>query len=200
MRRLALFLGVCLGVVLFSGCATKEVQITLMPEEEGKVGTISVADRKGDTHTIDKAYEALDISQKGEITFKHETEESVKVKYAEVLHALPQKPQSYLLFFGFDSAILETKQLEELKMVARLIRENSIVEVISIGHSDSAGDKEYNKLLSLQRAKNVADKLAVYGVPKSLMQLKYYGDANPLETTTSNKPNAKNRRVEIILK
>ena len=199
MRRLAL-LGLCLGAVLFSGCATKEVQITLMPEEEGKVGTISVVDLKGDTHTINKAYEALDISQKGEITSKRETEESVQVKYAEVLHALPQKPQSYLFFFGFDSAVLEAKQLDELKMVARLIRENSIVEVISIGHSDSAGDKEYNKTLSLQRAKTVSDKLAVYGVPKSLMQLKYYGDANPLEPTPNNKPNAKNRRVEIILK
>jgi outer membrane protein OmpA-like peptidoglycan-associated protein len=199
MRRLAL-LGLCLGAVLFSGCATKDVQITLLPEDEGKVGTISVADNKGNVRTINKAYEALDISQKKEITSKLETEESVHLKYAEVLGALPQKPQSYLFFFSFDSAILEAKQLDELKMVARLIRENSIVEVISIGHSDSAGDKEYNKTLSLQRAKNVADKLAVYGVPKSLIQLKYYGDANPLEPTTNNKPNAKNRRVEIILK
>ena len=199
MRRLTL-LGLCLGVVLFSGCASKDVQITLLPEDEGKVGVISVADRKGDTHTINKAYEALDVSQKGEIASKLETEESVKLKYAEVLNALPQKPQSYLFFFNFDSAVLETKQLEELKMLARLIRENSIVEIISIGHSDSAGDKEYNKTLSLLRAKNVADKLAVYGVPKSLFQLQYYGDANPLEPTTNNKPNAKNRRVELILK
>ena len=199
MRRLAL-LGLCLGAVLFSGCASKDVQITLLPEDEGKVGVISVADRKGDTHTINKAYEALDVSQKGEITSKLETEESVKLKYAEVLGALPQKPQSFLFFFSFDSAVLETKQLEELKVLARLIRENSIVEIISIGHSDSAGDKEYNKTLSLLRAKNVADKLAVYGVPKSLLQLQYYGDANPLEPTTNTKPNAKNRRVEIILK
>ncbi|AHJ12521.1 OmpA family protein [Sulfurospirillum multivorans] len=199
MRRLTL-LGLCLGVVLLSGCASKDVQITLLPEDEGKVGVISVADRKGDTHTINKAYEALDISQKGEIASKLETEESVKLKYAEVLNALPQKPQSYLFFFSFDSAVLETKQLEELKVLARLIRENSIVEIISIGHSDSAGDKEYNKTLSLLRAKNVADKLAVYGVPKSLLQLQYYGDANPLDPTTNTKPNAKNRRVELILK
>ena len=199
MRRLTL-LGLCLGVVLLSGCASKDVQITLLPEDEGKVGVISVADRKGDTHTINKAYEALDVSQKGEITSKLETEESVKLKYAEVLGALPQKPQSFLFFFSFDSAVLETKQLEELKVLARLIRENSIVEIISIGHSDSAGDKEYNKTLSLLRAKNVADKLAVYGVPKSLLQLQYYGDANPLDPTTNTKPNAKNRRVELILK
>ncbi len=158
MRRLAL-LGLCLGAVLFSGCATKDVQITLLPEDEGKVGTISVADNKGNVRTINKAYEALDISQKKEITSKLETEESVHLKYAEVLGALPQKPQSYLFFFSFDSAILEAKQLDELKMVARLIRENSIVEVISIGHSDSADDKEYNKSLSLLRAKAVADKL-----------------------------------------
>jgi len=200
MKQVATFLFTCMSVILFSGCVSKNVQVTLLPEENGKTGVIAIADSKGEKHTIDQAYEALDISQKGEIASKQETQESVSVKYAEVLNALPPKPQSYLFFYSFDSAILDAKQLAELKTIAQAIRDKGIVEVICIGHSDSAGDKEYNKTLSLLRAQNVADKLMVYGIAKSLIQLKYYGDADPLVPTTNNKPNAKNRRVEIILK
>jgi len=198
MKTLA-SLGLFLLVLLFTGCTSK-VQITLLPEDNGKTGVIAIADNKGEKHTIDKAYEALDISQKGEIASKQETQESVHTKYAEVLNALPSKPQSYLFFFSFDSATLDTKQFGELKTIAQGINNTGVVEVICIGHSDSAGDKEYNKTLSLRRAKAVAEKLTTYGVPKALIHVRYYGDADPLEPTTNNKPNAKNRRVEIILK
>lgn len=200
MKQVTTFLFICMSVMLFSGCVSKNVQVTLLPEENGKTGVIAIADHKGEKHTIDKAYEALAVTQKGEIASKQETQESVSVKYAEVLNALPSKPQSYLFFYSFDSAILDVKQLAELKTIAQTIRDKEIVEVICIGHSDSAGDKEYNKTLSLLRAQNVADKLMVYGIAKSLIQLNYYGDADPLVPTTNNKPNAKNRRVEIILK
>ena len=194
-----LSLGLFLVVFLFSGCAPK-VQITLLPEDNGKTGVITIADSKGEKHTIDQAYAALDVSQKGDIASKQETQESVQSKYAEVLNAMPSKPQSYLFFFSFDSANLDTKQFGELKTIAQLIKDEGVVDVICIGHSDSAGDKEYNKTLSLLRAKTVAEKLMTYGVAKSLIELRYYGDADPLVVTANNKANAKNRRVEIILK
>lgn len=194
------FLWICASVLFFSGCASKGVQITLLPEEDGKIGTISIADSKGETHTINSAYEALDISEKGEIVRVRENNESVRIKYAEVLDALPQKPQSYLFHFNFDSASLNEKQLIELKQIARDIEAKNSVQVICIGHSDSAGDKEYNKTLSEQRARKVAEKLVSYSVDKSLILLRYYGDANPLDTSKTKEGNAKNRRVEIILK
>jgi len=186
-------------VFIFSGCASK-VQITLLPEENGKVGTISLADNKGEKHTINKAYEALDISQKGEVASKQETQESITSKYEEVLKALPPKYQSHLFYFGFDKADLSPKQREELKVIAQSIQKGSIIEVTCIGHSDSTGDKEYNKILSLRRAKIVADTLLHDGVDQLLLKLQYYGDADPLVPSSNNKPNAKNRRVEIILK
>lgn len=187
-------------LVIFSGCASSSVQITLLPEDNGKVGTISMADQKGIQHTINKPYEALDISQKGEIEEKNETQNSVNAKYAEVLNALPPKRQSYLFYFGFDSAVLNAKQITELKAIAQVIRDTKIDEVVCIGHSDSAGDKEYNKKLSLQRAQSVANALIKDSIDKSLIKLEYYGDANPLDKANTKEANAKNRRVEIILK
>ena len=199
MRYVAL-VWITLCIVLFSGCASKGVQITLLPEENGKVGTISIADAQGKNHTINSAYEALDISLKGEISTVYENNESVHKKYAEILEVLPQKPESYLFFFGFDNATLDAKQLVELKNIAQVIKEKNIVRVICIGHSDSSGDKEYNKILSQQRARKVAEKLVAFSVEKSLITVKYYGDANPLDMSNTKEGNAKNRRVEIILK
>ncbi|MDD2382681.1 MAG: OmpA family protein [Sulfurospirillaceae bacterium] len=187
-------------LIIFSGCASSGVQITLLPEEGGKVGTISMADYKGTQHTIDKPYAALDISQKGEIEPKNETQKSVDTKYAEVLNALPPKRQSYLFYFGFDSAVLNAKQMAELRAITQVIRDTKIDEVVCIGHSDSAGDKEYNKKLSLQRAQSVANALIKDSIEKSLIKLEYYGDANPLDKANTKEANAKNRRVEIILK
>ena len=199
MRYFAL-VWIALSIVLFSGCASKGVQITLLPEENGKVGTISIADAQGKEHTINSAYEALDVSLKGEISTVHENNESVHQKYAEILEVLPQKPESYLLFFGFDNATLDAKQLAELKNIVQRIKANNSVKVICIGHSDSSGDKEYNKILSLQRARKVAETLVAYSIDKSLITVKYYGDANPLDTSNTKEGKAKNRRVEIILK
>lgn len=199
MRYVAL-LWITIGIILFSGCASKGVQVTLLPEENGKVGTISIADTQGKAHTINSAYEALDISLKGEINTVLENNESVHKKYAETLNALPQKPESHLFYFGFDNTTLDAKQLAELKNIAQSIKEKNSVQVICIGHSDSSGDKEYNKILSLQRARKVAEKLVSHSVDKSLIILKYYGDANPLDTSNTKEGNAKNRRVEIILK
>lgn len=185
--------------LIFSGCAPK-TQITLLPEDDGKVGIISIADNKKETHTIDKAYTSLNISEKGDIEKKAEIEKDVLSKYSEVLNALPKKGQSHLFFFPNDSADLNPEQILELRNFTLLIKNNDIIEIICIGHSDSLGDKEYNKILSLKRAQSVANVLTRNFVDKSIIKLEYYGDANPLVKTEGNKSSPQNRRVEIILK
>jgi outer membrane protein OmpA-like peptidoglycan-associated protein len=189
-----------IGVFVFSGCSAKGTQITLLPEEGGKTGAISIADNKGVNYNIDKAYSSLDISQRGEIQKKVETEKAVETKYAEVLNALPKKPQSILFYFPNNSAELNKTQIAEIKKVNDIINNNDIIEVLCIGHSDSAGDKEYNKTLSFKRAQSVASILMKDMTDKSLIKVEYYGDSDPLVKTANNVSNAKNRRVEIILK
>lgn len=189
-----------IGVFIFTGCSVKGTQITLLPEEGGKTGVISIADNKGEKHNIDTAYSSLNISKKGEIEKKLETEKAVETKYAEVLNALPKKPQSILFYFPNNSAELNKTQIAEIKKVNDIIKDTNIIEILCIGHSDSAGDKEYNKVLSFKRAQSVASILMKDMTDKSLIKVEYYGDSAPLVKTADNVSNAKNRRVEIILK
>jgi outer membrane protein OmpA-like peptidoglycan-associated protein len=200
MKYLISLFCIFIGAFILTGCSAKGTKITLLPEEGGKIGAISVADTKGVNYNIDKAYSSLDIYQRGEIEKKVDTEKNVKTKYAEVLNALPKKPQSILFYFPNNSAELNPNQIIEIKDISKIIRNSNIIEILCIGHSDSTGDKEYNKTLSFKRAQSVASILMNNIVDKSLIKVEYYGDSDPLVKTAKNRSNAKNRRVEIILK
>jgi len=177
-----------------------EVKVTLLPEEDGKVGVISLVDDKGTKHTIDKPYHSLEISNSGEIKDVIVSKEEISLKYKNLLKAIPKKPKNYYFYFDSGSAQLKDEQILEIKEVAKFISTNNIQRVISIGHSDSTGTKETNERISKQRAQTVADQLISNGIDTKLITLKYYGDADPLVKTKPNESNYKNRRVEILLK
>ena len=185
---------------LFIAADSGGVKVILLPEEDGKVGTISLIDNKGKEHTLNKPYETLEINDGGKISNIVVSKQELSSKYGNLLEALPKKLKNYYFFFDTGSASLTEKQIKEIKGVAKTISSNVVHKVICIGHSDSTGTDEINEKISKNRAQTVADELIVNGVDKALITLKYYGDANPLVKTKVNESNDKNRRVEIILK
>ena len=187
-------------ICLLSGCASSGVKVTLLPEENGKVGTISLIDNKGMEHIINKPYTALEISDNGAIKDSIENEKEISLRYKTLMEVLPKKLQNYYFFFSSGSADLTSEQKKEIQDVAKTIASNTIHQVICIGHSDSTGTPEGNEKVSSDRAKNVANELIANGIKSEIITLEYYGDANPLVKTKQNVANEKNRRVEIILK
>ncbi|MDD2699159.1 MAG: OmpA family protein [Arcobacteraceae bacterium] len=187
-------------LILFTGCATGGTRVTLLPEEGGKVGTITINDNKGIAHTINKPYTTLEIAQNGGIEDKVSDEKLINERYKDLITAMPEKLQNYYFFFGSGSATLNDDQKNELLEVSKTISKSIVHQVICIGHSDSTGTAETNEKVSKLRAQNVADVLIANGIKSELIELKYYGDANPLVKTKPNESNEKNRRVEIILK
>jgi outer membrane protein OmpA-like peptidoglycan-associated protein len=67
------------------------------------------------------------------------------------------------------------------------------------GHTDSTGNSERNKSLSIARAKSVADELISRGVPKSRLKVQGFGESYPITTNDSAEGRAYNRRTEVIL-
>ncbi len=178
----------------------ENVKVILLPEEEGKVGAISLVDNKGVEHTINKPYTALEINNSGAINDTVVNEQEVSSKYGDLLKAIPKKLQNYYFFFDTGSASLTESQIQEIKKVANTILSSTVHRVSCIGHSDSTGTDEINERVSKNRAQAVANELIANGVDKTLITIKYYGDANPLVKTKPNESNYKNRRVEILLK
>ncbi|MDX2454214.1 OmpA family protein, partial [Desulfosarcina sp.] len=68
------------------------------------------------------------------------------------------------------------------------------------GHTDTLGDKAYNLDLSIRRALAVKQQLVDNGVDDTFMDVSSHGEEHPLVKTADNVGNAKNRRVEVIVR
>lgn len=65
------------------------------------------------------------------------------------------------------------------------------------GHTDGEGDEFANQSLSERRAQAVADYLVVKGVNAANLIVKGYGETRPIDTSGTEKADAKNRRIEF---
>ncbi len=195
LKNIATFIAFLL---LFTGCADK-VNVTLLPEEGGRVGVIEFVDSSGKEHLISKAWETLAIDKSGKADSKLLDEKTVMQKYGNTIAAMPPKPLSFMIFFGSESADISSESKKELELAIEEIKSKKASLVMCAGHTDSLGEKEYNRALSLRRANSVVKYLIAHGVDKNIIEARHYGDANPLVKTTSG-ASAKNRRVEIIVK
>ena len=104
------------------------------------------------------------------------------------------------VLFGFDKAILTTKDKSDIDQFAQQIQgaRHYIIQVE--GYTDSTGSADYNYQLSQRRADAVIQYLASkYDVPPHKIFLIGLGEDNPVARNTSAKGRAQNRRVDIRL-
>ena len=71
------------------------------------------------------------------------------------------------------------------------------VQIEVAGHTDSVGDEEMNRDLSLQRAEVVRQLLVQFGVDESRLTAVGYGEAQPIQDNVTSVGRAANRRVEL---
>lgn len=103
------------------------------------------------------------------------------------------------IFFDTDQYTLREKSKTELNKIVRFLKENETVRVGIGGHTDDVGSDEYNKELSLQRAKAVYDYLLQQGVNKQQLLYRGYGKAQPLVPNDSEENRQTNRRIDFTI-
>jgi OOP family OmpA-OmpF porin len=67
------------------------------------------------------------------------------------------------------------------------------------GHTDSQGSDAYNMKLSKDRAESVKAYLVSKGVNPSRVEATGYGEAQPIDTNSTERGRQNNRRVEFTL-
>lgn len=97
--------------------------------------------------------------------------------------------------FAFNSAALPDEAHAMIDMMAQLMKESPLVKVRVEGHTDAAGNADYNRALSERRALSVAEYLVKQGVEPSRLILIGKGMAEPL---THNRYDPANRRVQFV--
>jgi outer membrane protein OmpA-like peptidoglycan-associated protein len=68
-----------------------------------------------------------------------------------------------------------------------------------LGHTDSDGEAEANRLLSEARALNVVEALIAHGVPRERVEAIGKGESQPRASNSTPQGKAMNRRTEFVL-
>lgn len=105
------------------------------------------------------------------------------------------------IFFGFDSAEIESRSFRVLNQIVRVLMENreSYQQLLIEGHTDDMGSNEYNQELSERRAQAVKNYLIEKGLEAERIQALGFGEEQPIATNTTEEGRAENRRVEFNL-
>jgi len=178
--------------------------IVLLPDPDGKVGTIRVTS-KGGSQIIDKPEHATQVENVSEPPTppKPIGEREITSVFGPALSAQPDLKArfvSIVLLFDRDTTNLTRESKKLLPEVVRTIRDRKSSEVYVTGHTDRVGAEDYNSALSSRRADTVRDFLVSTGVKSSVLVVSFHGETMPLVYTEDEVPEPRNRRVEVIVR
>ncbi|NKF22514.1 OmpA family protein [Solimonas marina] len=102
--------------------------------------------------------------------------------------------------FDLNSAQLKPQALDTYGKIAAILKNYDKTVIHVVGHTDTTGSDEYNMRLSESRANAVATYLEGQGVPSQRVRTEGRGERELLVKTPDNTPEARNRRVDIVIK
>jgi outer membrane protein OmpA-like peptidoglycan-associated protein len=111
----------------------------------------------------------------------------------------PQMARTFLVFFDFDKYNLTPDARRVIEAAAQSYKANGSARLEVSGYTDLAGTQAYNLRLSQRRADAVANYLLRQGVPKTVMDVKWFGKEHPRVPTPDGVREPQNRRVEIVM-
>jgi outer membrane protein OmpA-like peptidoglycan-associated protein len=115
--------------------------------------------------------------------------------------AQPARPtaEDFTVYFALDSWRITDEGRQVIGQAAKRISELGATHVRVIGHADQTGSPEHNLLLSRRRTQAVLRALQKAGVSAAILQADWKGEFEPAVPGADNGPEAKNRRVTIVI-
>jgi len=100
--------------------------------------------------------------------------------------------------FGSESAELDEGSYGVLDMVYASLAYYTHLRIEVAGHTDNQGGEDFNRKLSLDRARAVMNYLVGKGIDRSRIRARGYGMDRPVASNYTEEGRANNRRVEVI--
>ena len=188
------------GILTVLGCGQKSL-IVLVPDPDGTVGSVEVSNPAGSV-ILDEPYQSSSATGTTAPPAKPVAvdQDEVAKTFSEALDIQPKPPVHFILYFESNSTQLRPESEQLLPDILAAIQDSNLKHVSIIGHSDTKGNKEYNLVLSTQRALAVKKQLVSMGINVDTIDTTSHGEENPLIKTADNVSNPKNRRVEVVVR
>lgn len=111
----------------------------------------------------------------------------------------PNSPLSIrTIYFEYDSISINSEGQSALNAHAEYLSLNPDKILIIEGHTDERGTREYNLSLGERRSRAVADFLTASGVQGQQIDIRSYGEENPVALDHSESAWQLNRRAELL--
>ena len=108
--------------------------------------------------------------------------------------------QDSLIHFGSAKSDLDADAKRRLDALIEYLKTDPAVSAIHIdGHTDDVGRFRANDKLGARRAGAIKDYLLAHGIAAQKIQLKSYGERQPVYTNTTDEGRARNRRARVTL-
>ncbi|NJD08681.1 MAG: OmpA family protein [Methylococcaceae bacterium] len=185
--------------LLVTGCSG--TRVVLVPDPDGKVGQVSVATQAGEA-VLHKSGETTRASASDSKPANPEvwSQDQIQDVFAAALANEPLPPQRHRIHFATGTADLPAEAGPVLQAIKQAVEQRKSCDISVIGHSDRAGDDAWNRDLSLKRADAVARALKLAGIADACMDIRYYGEHDPVVPTADGVSEPRNRRVEVEIR
>lgn len=185
------------ALVVLCGCATPGPDlVVLLPDKDGKVGTVIVQGKNNKT-VLNTAYAKAQTAADGGVQRGTASQIEVKDTFGSALAAQPPRPTSFVLYFESGSDEFTDQSKQEMKRLLAEMGRRQAPDITVIGHTDLVGADPPNDALSLQRAERVKAILIGMGIPAERILTAGRGRREPLVPTADGITEPRNRRVEV---
>ncbi|MER2539407.1 MAG: OmpA family protein [Azonexus sp.] len=189
-----------LVALLLAGCAGQRETYAVLPDAKGQAGSLTVTPKEGAPVKLNGAY-ASAVGKPGSAPEAAKlSEEEIKAAFAEALSARPDAPLRFTLYFKEGSDELTPDSAKELERVLAEIRKRPAPDLIIVGHTDRVGLLADNDRLALKRAEKMRGEMVRQGLPADSVQAAGRGEREPLVPTADEVAEARNRRVEMLVR
>jgi outer membrane protein OmpA-like peptidoglycan-associated protein len=189
-------------LVLLTACSTApKNRFVLMPDPDGKVGEIVVAN-KGGSQVLSKSFQETRVRDPNTVPSRPVVLEEGQVKeiFGAALAAQPEPPIRYILYFPDGSKNLTDDSLRLVPQILTTIQARKSKWIGVVGHTDRVGSRQDNYELSVSRAEAVKNILVSKGIDTGSIQVGSHGEDNTLIWTDDEVPEPRNRRVEVTIR
>lgn len=101
--------------------------------------------------------------------------------------------------FDFDKADIRAEYSGQIAEAAAFVKRYPETEILVAGFTDSVGDEDYNRELSMRRAEALKNYMVEnFGISREQLHPRGFGESRPVASNETEEGRAQNRRVEFI--